>query len=667
MPEDAVAAHQTADSARRSPREELTTLLEQQFKLPKFRRIAAHLVPAAVADALIACVKTPQLDLSGVTSSHALLLANVPAIWGVLRREAGQAITSVHLSADLSHRLASDGEGKLFVGLNSLGPDFAHLVLTDPPEGIVDLLALAPESGPPPTIEIRCTVQPQAWEVRVGHGADVYANSAFVSQVKSRVVYERRDGPPQTRTLGGLIYDHQAKDPELRARARATKLNGAGTYGDGDQAVCRHGATWWATRRYEHRQPGGRPFPQDVLVDAQAVAQHIDPDTEDEYLRIRAAGARALVPQEHFGDLCAKLFRGLAVGESRQFLLESPKHTMAFEVLVKSPGEDGGPREDVEFVVNFFDFNFGTQLHERRVDSDPARLSGKRLQDWMATGDIAHLFEADDEPRFCLLYPVFAKGGQPPPLPVEFLEFVPPEQRLAPYVLFAGMQEGRQDVVRGVLESARARHDSGSVHAQALHQLLGASSEGFTAFTGALAFCRGPECFTLVEHMLSAPADAIDPARRLALLESRIPAGSEDGEPLLHAVASDTADPEDRIAQIVYTHLGMVGASQLPHADKMLLFTAGHDGSTAAQAALSQGNPTVAAAIVCAVLEARLDAQDLSRALAAVGVEIREVLEALTRSSNPLHARWVGRVLDAMERSGFRPDEARMLRREFAR
>lgn len=96
------------------------------------------------------------------------------------------------------------------------------------------------------------------------------------------------------------------------------------------------------------------------------------------------------------------------------------------------------------------------------------------------------------------------------------------------------------------------------------------------------------------------------------------------------------------IAESVFSYVRAIVASpHLAAQEKATLCAAAHHGRTAAQAALANNNPLMAAAMVCAICEAESDPAARTDLLASLGVSPREVLAAQTGTAYPRLAEWV--------------------------
>lgn len=370
-----------AGGQEKSPLQALTKAVEDELRLPKYRRLAGTPVAAKLAEGMLGCLNPPELDFTALSNFDAKLLATFPPeMWAMLRRlalaQCKCEITSVTLSAALSTELVLSAHQTLVEGLRQL-PGLAHLTVVDPPAGSIDLRELNVVSACLAKIQIRCPAGPRKWELYVPQSTVVFATANSMATEKSTVHYYDANGQcGEPRTLGGIVHAHQAGDGAIR-------LNGVARLGqvegDADEHMiwCRHLAIHWLRMRQENRSTD-EPFDYGPFETREGISATMKPDTEADVDRIHVAGVEALFEADHFGKFLAQQFGRMQIGETRQLLVETPNHVLAVELRKKAAEGANGIAGPVEYVVNLYDPNL-TALHERLVVSDLDLLREKGL------------------------------------------------------------------------------------------------------------------------------------------------------------------------------------------------------------------------------------------------------------------------------------------------
>jgi len=174
----------------------------------------------------------------------------------------------------------------------------------------------------------------------------------------------------------------------------------------------------------------------------------------------------------------------------------------------------------------------------------------------------------------------------------------------------------------------------------------------FHAFTG------GAPTDTVAEFVrLLACAPTLERQTRLELLlESR--------RPVLHKVASLSLEGEEMLDpglpnarhELLYVCMREFVASTMPTEDVALLCASRYDSGTgatsAAQAALANGNPRAAAAMLSAIVDTERDAARRATLLASLGVDVHEVVAELAKSGSRCDALWIARLRESITKAG---------------
>jgi len=637
-----------------SPRDALTKALEEQLRMPKYRTVAGAQDAARLANAMLGCLDPPELDFTRLPDADARLLATFPpGMWATLRQQAFAqshcCITSVTLSAAMSTELVANAKHTLAEGMGQLH-GLTHLIIVDPPAGTIDLatLGVMPESLT--NVQIRCLAHPKRWELHVPKGAEVIATADSVALEKSVVFYWGRDGQcGEPRTLGGIIHDNQAKNWALAKMPREIMLNGVAEYVGHDEADpeqrkiwCRHLALHWLRARKENRSTDA-PFDYGPFTKEDSLSAAMKPDLEDDFAGVVSAGADALFGPDHFGELLAQQFGRMQTGQTRQFVVNTPNHSLALELRVKTSEDENKCGAPLEYVVTLYDPNH-TALHERLMVPNLDLLRKKGLGAWLPAASIAEYFPAEEGPPIASLYSLLEEGETKPEAPAaDFLRHIPVEHRASPMVLYGAMLDGRPQVVGEILDLALKLSRSGEMGRAEVEQCIAANNGTVPGLAAALAFGHTTAVERYVGWILDTSSQILTPTQRMELLR----APCVDDQPGLHLTASEEAAEKyaARIAESVFGYVRAIVASpHLSAQDKATLCTAAHHGRTAAQAALASNNPMMAAAMVCAICDGESNPDTRADLLASLGVNLRDVLAAQTGKPYPGLEDWINIV-----------------------
>jgi hypothetical protein len=646
----ATAKSDLADGQAQSHKEAFTNAVEAGLRQPRYRQLAGAQDAARLANAIMECLDPPGLDFTSLPEADARLLATLPAeIWAALRRlvtaQSGSDITSVTLSAALSTELVANADQTLTEGLGRLAC-LTHLTIVDPPRGTIDLAQ--PRTMPESLayVQIRCPAGPKQWDLHVAQRVEVIAAANAVATEKSTVTYYGSDGQRgEQRSLAGIIYHNQPKSWALHLLPQDIRLNGNAAFAGRDDLSpderkiwCRHLAIHWLRARQENRSTDA-PFDYGPFTSIQSLSADMKPSLQDDNDRIVAGGTDALFSPDKFGKLLATQFERMQVGQTKQFIVNTPNHALALELRVKTAEATNGVAGPIEYVVNLYDPNF-TALHQRLMVPKLDLLRAKGLADWMSPGAMTCYFPANED-SVGMLYSWFEVGEtRPEPCATDFIKHLADELRLSPRVIFMALTEGRTQDVSDTLDLALEHWRCGSLDSASLARCIAAISDGIPGLAAAVAFGSLTAVELYVGWVLNVAPDVLTAAQRVELLLAAL----EDGQPGLYLTASEEM-AEERASQITesifsYVH-AIVASPNLSAQDKAMLCASAHDGRTAAQSALANNNPAIAAAIVCAIFEAESDPGKRVHLLASLGVSLRDVLAAQTEEPYPKLADWV--------------------------
>jgi len=639
-----------ADGQAQSPQEAFTNAVEAGLRLPRYRQLAGAQDAARLANAMMECLDPPELDFTSLPEADARLLATFPAgIWAALKQlaiaQSSVGITSVTLSAALSTELVSNAAQTLTEGMGQL-TGLTHLTIVDPPRGPIDLAQSRTMPESLAYVQIRCPAGPKQWDLHVAQRVEVFAAANAVATEKSTVIYYGKDGQrSEPRSLAGIIYRNQAKNWALRLLPQDIRLNGNFAFvgrndlsPDERKIWCRHLAIHWLRARQENRSTDD-PFDYGPFTSIELLSADMKPSLEDDNDRVIAGGADALFAPDQFGKLLAEQFGRMHVGQTKQCIVNTPNHALALELRVKTAEATNGVAGPIEYVVNLYDPNF-TALHQRLMVPKLDLLRAKGLADWMSPGAMTHYFPANENP-LGMLYSWFEVGEtRPEACATDFIKHVPDELRLSPRVMFMALTAGRTQDVSETLDLALEHSRTGRLDSASLVRCIAAKSDETPGLAAAVAFGSSTAVERYVGWVLNAAPGVLTAAQRVELLLASL----EDGQPGLHLTASEEM-AEERATQITesifnYVH-AIVASPNLSARDKATLCAAGHDGHTAAQAALENNNPAIAAAMVCAIFEAESDPGHRAHLLASLGVSPRDVLAAQAEKPYPKLADWV--------------------------
>lgn len=681
--------------------------------------VNAGSVAGIIADQLLACVTAHEADFRALSPMVTGLLNRMSVdAWDALQRHAlesgGVGIRNVSLPN------ATRSSPHLMNGLKRL-PHLRSLSLAVAGQAQLDLRGLMQDSGRMPEIEIR-RLEDRPLEVAVPPGTLVYANATFVALHKSWVAYMEPGSSDalEKRTLAGQNYHHQHRDvdgqatPAVQSSRLDIRLNGKAQFPlarngllmlDRD-IVCRHLSLQWLADRDAHlanKAVGGTGrFPYGPYESTEGISGHVPVQAEFEYERMMKAGAQSLCEAGQFGNWLSREFGRMQDGQTLRFGMGTHNHFMSLELQ----------RKGTEYVVNFYDPN-ATATHQRMVVHHPAQLEGKSLANWIGQPAMAKYFgEAAGGPGMIAMY-----GWPAAPIPAAVPRplddtFVSAAGKSSPEYLFCSLSEGQTDRVKSGMRSAldRSQHSSAEVdefmrqtgrglavamrhgHKAAMEacvaSILEAKDEVLTAEQKAAilrkglmgAFLRGDTDMvaTFARLLATAPHDALPTPERYRLLLSAVTAADdkEDDIPILQLIARalvfETLDPSivRKQHQTVFAFVGEIASSpRLPLMTKQGLCGAmyGHPVTrTAAWSALAAGNPGVAGAMVCAILEAGADPASTEELLGGLGVSIHDVLAGLRETRHWEDAEWARRILNSLGRSSLPKVEIDALVRNFS-
>jgi hypothetical protein len=517
----------------------------------------------------------------------------------------------------------------------------------------------------------------------------------------------------RARALEGIVYFHQPKnhaafrdapqDPRAWAGAQdeilAATLNGSASFkesktsgslpatdaGPRNPIVCRHLALQWLA---DHAIARGLSYAD--YATAKDLTAHVSAQTEAQYHRLRQSPATALVQIDHFGDALQLQFRAMKPGERRRFLVCSESHAMALD-LQRKPAKGGEP---AEYVVAFYDPNV-TLSHQRVVRQSLDAVKSLSLR--MLTGDAAKEYFDPASAQMAALYAVGAPQADADAdssAPPDRLVGLSDRDRHEPALLQQAMRCGHAPAVAAFVREALRDPSPETAQARLAGDLGGAGALTATLSDGhpdtpgtyvatlleSAAPSLPPEArHALLMHAYQAPGSPLratpmdvallaNPAATSAIVRSVLAGTAATGRPPLVTAARQRAPPPGRthegIRKSLYNFVHeVIAADRLPADDKVRLVgarwppatsAAGKAGPCAAVDALLRGAPAVAAAMVCAILEAPA-AQVLRRRLLvdlSLDDHLGALLQNLASSNEPDAAQWLGRIVTALPDSG---------------
>jgi hypothetical protein len=681
--------------------------------------VNAGSVAGIIADQLLACVRAHDADFRTLSPMVTVLLTRMPVdAWDALQQHAlesgGVGIRNVSLPN------ATRSSPHLMNGLKRL-PHLESLSLAVAGQAQLDLRGLMQDSGQMPKIEIR-RLEDRPLHVAVPPGTLVYANANFVALQKSWVAYMEpgSSNALEKRALAGQNYHHQHRgvDGQATPAVQSTRLDirlnckaqfplaRNGLLILNRDIACRHLSLQWLADRDAHRankaEGSTKRFPYGPYETTEGISGHVPVQAEFEYARMMKAGAQSLCEAGQFGNWLSREFGRMQDGQTLRFGMGTRNHFMSLELQ----------RKGSEYVVNFYDPN-ATATHQRMVVHHPAQLEGKSLANWIGEPAMAKYFgEAAGGPGMLAMY-----GWPADPIPAanpRTLDdtFVSAAGKSSPEYVFCSLSEGQTDRVKSGMRSAldRSQHSPAEVsefmrqigfglgvamrhgHKAAMEacvaSVLEAKDEVLTAeqkhailrdgFSGAFLRAHTDVVATFAGLLATAPHDDLPTLQRYRLLLSSVP-GSDDKEddiPILQLIAGaqvfEALDPAivRKQHQAVFAFVREIASSpRLPLMTKQGLCEAMYGDPvtrTAARTALAAGNPGVAGAMVCAILEAGADPASTEELLGGLGVSIHDVLAGLRETRHWDDAEWARRILNSLGRSSLPKVEIDALVRNFS-
>lgn len=627
------------------------------------------------AAALPPCCEPGQLDFTRLPQHLQPLVPDMPAAaWHQLQAMAGQ-VTSLRLPAVL--RAAELAQ---YATAWPALPGLRRIELQSPLEGhVIDLRHL-----PPSRLEL-CLEgrRVAAWEVHVPEGTLVHARGPATEALhpeKPRVLHWTADGSRSTTgTVCGLIYHRQPtarpddEHPASRPAQARRALNGRARFQDGTPIVCRHLALQWLNDRARHERAGaGEPgrFPFHGFSSTERIAGHVMPDTQAQFARMLSRRATAVFHIDRFGELLRAQLGPMQQGDARRFAILSTDHLMALELQRKAAAAVTG--RSTEWVVTVYDPN-ATGTHARLVLHELAGLEDRRLAHFfmpratvasLASFPVAIAWRMDEDraasraPEPSTIIGLDDSLQQEPAYLCQLIAAGYTAQvrralsgaiRLAerdPRAAYRRLTQAGVALSEDRLEEAAAvlhavLGPSGLSEADRVDLLRGRGLDRTTALGWALVQGRAGSVALYARSILAVADERLGPAARLALLERSALAGAAR----LDVGRASPQPIDDAIYALVHE---IAVSARVSMVDKVRLLTRPAPAAPSLlRAALDAHRAGAAAAIACAVLEARLpaDGEPLVD-----GEDIPGLLEGLSMDRRA-GRRWLQRLLHALARS----------------
>lgn len=471
-------------------------------------------------------------------------------------------------------------------------------------------------------------------------GSHVTAASQCVALHKSRVFYVDGDrqqiGTP--RTLAGAGY-HHVSDSLSQEQSVMSKLNGNGRFGNikstllerpGDPIVCRTLSMLWLLARYQHHQDqhtqaaagidtkSQQPFSYAFAASDVAISQSVTSDTVHEQEGIMIGSqADALFDTEGFGEMLSHQFQHMAPGDTRYFMASTPNHMLGVELQVKEAVHAGTLRR--EYVVNLYDPN-KTTTHIRVVAYEARWFKSQSLGHWLERDDVNHYFPGDPQIGTLVRWiPPAERTVHPDQMPAhEVAIHVDPRDRPTARFMSAAMSRGAP---LSVTASARGILASDLTTREKRHALRADNVHNRPALEVACDRGQPATVAAYIRAVLEADTGVLPLHDQLNLVRAE-----RDGEPVLAFAAARPA--QHRTEDAIYSYVREIAASPLAltHKEALLGETGPH--GTAAQRALGIA-PARAAAMMCAIHDANLPAEQTRALLASLQVRGDDVLKAM--------------------------------------
>lgn len=471
-------------------------------------------------------------------------------------------------------------------------------------------------------------------------GSYVTAESQSVALHKCRVFYVdgagRQIGTP--RTLAGAGYHHTA-DSMSQERSVISKLNGDGRFGNinstllerpGDPIVCRTLSMLWLLARYQHHQDqhtqaaagidtkSQQPFSYAFAATDAAISQSVTSDTVHEQEGILIGGqADALFDTEGFGNTLNQQFQHMLPGDTRYFMASTPNHMLGVELQVKEAMHAGTLRR--EYVVNLYDPN-KTTTHIRVVAYEAQWFESQSLGHWLDRDDVNHYFPGDPKIGTLVRWiPPAERTVHPDQMPAHEVDIhVNREDQFTARFMSAAMSRGAPVSVtvsaRGILASdLTAREKRHALRANNVHNRPALEIACDRDQPAAVA--------AYIRAVLEADTSVLPLHDQLNLLRAE-----RNEQPVLSFAAARPA--QHRTEDAIYSYVREIAASPLALAHKQALLGETGPHGTAAQRALGLA-PARAAAMMCAIHDADLPAEETRVLLASLHVQGEDVLKAM--------------------------------------
>jgi hypothetical protein len=640
-----------------------------------------------MARELVTRIAGPLLNLDGLEPTLKRFVAAMPAeAWQALQRHAqsagGVSITSVHLDAELlSNRLVHGlrelpALERVFVAAPTTGAciDFSDLQGTNQPEGPIRPEKIILEGDAPRglwfkvpggvTVEARGQSGPGLWKSLVFYTDREGHINGQANPVHGQV---HAGDAGEFRQLGVFSKD----DPQ--ARAHAIRLNLRALMDNGDVIMCRR-----LVAQLLNDLMAGKPASFKHFATEAGISAHVPESVDADLDRMLEQGSCAIYKPDRFGEMAAKQFEGMQVGDSRLFAVSTGGHLLGLRLLVKERSHGGVMRR--EHVVNLYDPTYTAKLEEvTLVGDDLSLLRSKSLADCCVDKREVHEYFGDGGYLFGSLFrwPPGPARQQGTDVPVSI--HVSPEDVATGGFLHVALDDGHVPLVRQSMLAMRAQGlgmdkdeldaiagnpaipglyravSTGSppgVVQEYLEQVLDfpprllgsdtkfrlcrAEHRDKTVLRCGLELGRADMVLSILRPVMAAPV-ALRGERYKFLLSP-----SPSGQPMLSELcAAQPLSPLTREralrCEAMHEYLKEIVNSQvLSDAEKESLVSAygGPPGGElpAARLALNSGNPGEAAAMLLAILESEALPALKTRLLAALGVSAEEVLAAFSQT-----------------------------------
>lgn len=641
-----------------------------------------------MARELVARIAGPVLNLDGLEPTPKRFVAAMPPeAWQALQRHAqaagGVSISSVSLDAELLTNRLVHGLRELpalesvFIAAPTKGAcmDFGDLQRTNQPEGRIRPEKIILEGDSPRglwfkvpagvTVEARGQSGPGLWKTLV-----FYTDPQGHINGKAHPVHGQvhAGDAAEFRQPGVFSKD----DPQ--ARAHAIRLNLKALMDDGDVIMCRR-----LVAQLLNDLMAGRPASFKHFATEADISAHVPESVDADLDRMLEQGSCAIYKPDRFGEMAAKQFEGMQVGEGRLFAVSTGGHLLGLRLLVNESSHGGVMRR--EHGVNLYDPTYTAKLQEiTLVGDDLSLLRSKSLADCCVDKQEVHEYFGDGGYLFGSLFrwPPGPARQQGTDVPVSI--HVSQEEIATGGFLYTALDDGHVPLVRQSILAMRAQGlgmDKDELAAMAGNpaipglyravstgsppdvveeylkqvldfppRLLGSATKlslcraehrDKTVLHCGLELGRADMVLSILRPVMAAP-NALTRGERYKLLLSP----SASGQPMLSELCA--AEPSSPLTgeralrcEAMHVYLQEIVNSQvLSDAEKESLVSAygGPPGGElpAARLALNSGNPGEAAAMLLAILESEAPPALKTRLLDALGVSAEEVLAAFSQT-----------------------------------